>query len=85
MFGIGIIILFILKLRFKNQPIIECISSRYGCEGVSTFRKCEKIDLKLRKLDCDLDFLVTLVPEVFEFQDFVEQFPTRSRLFRLSK
>ena len=66
-------------MRFKNKPIIEYISNRYGYEGVSAFRKFEKIDLKLRKLDCDLDFLVTcetnnLIPKFLKFKISLHNF-----------
>ena len=45
-------------MRFpKDKPTTTIIRERYGQEGLSVFKKFEKLDFKLRKLSCDLEFL----------------------------
>ena len=53
-----LVFLFLIKLRFpKNRPISRIIQDRYGRPVFLNFRKYEKLNLKLEKLKCDLNFL----------------------------
>ena len=52
------VFLFLIKLRFtENRPISRVIQDRYGRPVFLNFRKYEKLNLKLEKLNCDLNFL----------------------------
>ena len=58
MFAFGLALLFILRLRFPQRtPISTIIRQRYGGLVLRKFREYEKIDLKVKKLQCDLEFL----------------------------
>ena len=57
MFVYSLIFLFLIKLRFRNQSIVQIITNRYGASFLKTFRNLERIDLRLRKAKCDLEFL----------------------------
>ena len=54
----ALVILFILKIRFsRGTPISTVIQRRYGRQGIALFRRLEKTTLKLKKCECDLQFL----------------------------
>ena len=58
MFKCVLVLLFIFKIRFpRNKPINNVIVTRYGQDGLSTFRKYESINRKLMKAEEDLHFL----------------------------
>ena len=46
MFPITFVALFIIRLRFKNKPIIADIKNCYGLAGLKAFRKFENFDYK---------------------------------------
>ena len=53
-----LVFLFLIRLRFpKNRPISRVIQDRYSRPVFLSFRKYEKLNLKLEKLKCDLNFL----------------------------
>ena len=74
MFVFTLLFLFILRLKFpSHKSINRIILERYNEEVLSTFRNFNKYDLKLRKLDSDLDFLTkcfsnNLTPNFLEFK-----------------
>ena len=79
MFILSLIFIFIIRLRFRNKSTIEILRNRYGKLGVHTFRKLEKLDLKLRKLECDLEFLTCchtnhLTPKFLNFKLSLSKF-----------
>ena len=54
------VLLFLLKLRFpKHTPFTSIIKTRYNNDALSLYRKLENLDLKIRKINLDLDFLRT--------------------------
>ena len=58
MFVATLVLIFLLRLRFpKNRPISRIIQDRYGRPVLLNFRKYEKLNLKLERLNCDLEFL----------------------------
>ena len=57
MFVLTCVILFILRLRFRNKPLSNLILEQYNGDVVKIFRDYEKYDLKLRKTKCDIEFL----------------------------
>ena len=53
-----LVLIFIIRLRFpKNRSIAQVINHRYGRPVLLLFRKYEKLYIKLRKLECDIEFL----------------------------
>ena len=51
-------LLFILRLKFRPGTSISVyIRRKYGLLTLKLFRTVEKLDLKQRKLHCDIDFL----------------------------
>ena len=58
MFVITLILLFIIKLRFrKGKSIVQILQQRYGKQVLTLFRECERVQFKLKKVKCDIDFL----------------------------
>lgn len=54
----ALVFLFLFKLRFPSgTPISRIIENRYGRQGVLRFRRLDKISIKLKKNECDLQFL----------------------------
>ena len=70
----SLVLLFILKLRFpKGKSIIRILVERYGHQVIKVFRQFEKFDFKLKKLECDLQFLNkcksnNLIPKFVNFK-----------------
>ena len=57
-FFIALVLTFISRLRFpKEISIFQIIRDRYGNEGLHEYRKFENSDFKLKKAECDLEFL----------------------------
>ena len=54
----SLVLLLIIKLRFPNgKSIHRVIQERYGRPLLTLFRRCELFDLKIRKTECDIEFL----------------------------
>ena len=70
------VLLFLLRLRFpKHTSFTTIIRSRYNNEAISIYRKLEKLDLKIRKTQLDLDFLRTckaygIIPKFLNFKPY---------------
>ena len=53
-----LVLIFILKLRFPPKtPFTTVITKRYNRSTLTLYRKYEKLDLKVRKIDLDISFL----------------------------
>lgn len=79
MFILSLILSFIIKLRFRNKSNFKFLRDRYGSGGVAAFRRLEKADLKSRKLQCDLEFLLCcltngLTPKFLNFNLALSRF-----------
>ena len=47
-----------LKVRFpKEVSIATILKRRYGNQGLKSYRDVEKLDFKLKKIKCDVEFL----------------------------
>ena len=58
MFVTSLVFIFIIRLRFPSKVSIATIlKRRYGNLVLSTFRDVEKLDFKLKKTKCDINFL----------------------------
>ena len=83
----GLVLLFIIRLRFPNGvPISTVINRRYGRLILKTFRNYEKLDLKKRKIECDLNFLNQcrthgLTPKFVHFKLYNRNL-SRTKLYR---
>ena len=53
----ALVFLFLIRLRFLNKPISTIILERYDVRVLNSFRKYEKLDLKVRKTKTDIYFL----------------------------
>ena len=68
------VLLFLLKLRFpKHTPFTNVIKNRYNSDALALYRKLEDLDLKIRKIHLDLDFLRTckaygILPKFLNFK-----------------
>ena len=75
-FSITLVLAFLSRLRFpKNVSLFKIIRERYGNEGLHEYRKFENSDFKLKKAQCDLEFLEkcqthNLTPKFLEFKLF---------------
>ena len=72
-FGISLIMFFIIKIKYFKKPVLEIVYKRYGNSGLKDFRRFELFDFKLKKLFCDLDFLIScfnnhLIPHFLRFK-----------------
>ena len=72
-FIISLVLLFIIRLKYGRKPVLECVYNRYGELGLKEFRRLDTFDFKLRKLLCDLDFLLCclnnhLTPHFLKFK-----------------
>ena len=91
MFLLSLVFLFILKLRFpQNKSIKNVIVDRYGQEGLITFRKFESLDLKYRKLLCDVEFLEccstnNLMPKFLNFRLYSSSMESNSEYITFQK
>ena len=54
--------MFISKLRFpKKVSIVTILNRRYGNQGIKIYRTVEKLDFKLKKTRCDINFLQSCI------------------------
>ena len=80
MFVIGLILLFIIKLRFPRcRPITATIERRYGRSILQLYRRTEKLRFKVQKIDEDLKFLNTcksyhIIPNFIRFKVYTREF-----------
>ena len=77
-FFITLALLFIIRLRFHGKPFLNVIYKRYGEDGIKDFRRFEHLDFSLRKLICDLDFLLIcfnnhLIPNFLKFKTSISR------------
>ena len=57
---VALLILFLIKLRFpKSIGLVDVLKQRYGPSALTQYRHLERLDQKRRKLNLDLDFLMT--------------------------
>ena len=53
-----LVLIFILKLRFPPKtPFTTIITKRYNRSTLTLYRKYEKLDFKVRKIELDISFL----------------------------
>ena len=51
---------FLLNIRYQNgRSIVDIITSKYGEEVLRSYRRLEKLHLKVEKLKLDIKFLET--------------------------
>ena len=87
LFTFGLVLLFILRLRFPQRtPISTIIRQRYGGLVLRKFRDYEKSDLKVKKQQCDLEFLIHchtqgLTPKFVHFKLYRKEL-RNTRLYR---
>lgn len=80
-------LIFLIRLRFpKDKSIAEILPRRYGYPALQLYRSTERLDYKLRKSQCDLEFLNTcythnLTPTFLHFKTYNKQVNS-SRLYR---
>ena len=83
MFSLILSLLFILRTRFANKPILNIVRDRYGEDGVRCFRELEQSDFKIRKNQCDIEFLDfclnnELFPKFLQFKLSIDRFQNDS-------
>ena len=67
---------FLIRLRFPPRlGFVQVLTNRYGPEALSLYRNLEKLDLKLKKTDLDLNFLLTckrhsVIPKFLYFKTY---------------
>ena len=68
------VLLFVIKCRFPaNKSVADIVCRRYGEGTLTKIRRIEKLDLKLRKCELDVEFLQicldnNLVPNFVKFK-----------------
>ena len=73
---IALVLTFLIKLRFPPRlGFVQVLTNRYGPEALSLYRNLEKLDLKLKKTDLDLNFLLTckrhsVIPKFLYFKTY---------------
>ena len=62
LFITALIFMFISKLRFsKKVSIVTILNRRYSNQGIKIYRTVEKLDFKLKKTRCDINFLQSCI------------------------
>ena len=85
MFVATLVFLFLIRLRFPiGKPLPEVIGNRYGRPALQTFRRAEKNHFRLRKLECDLQFLnlcenYGTIPSFIKFKVYNPKFTSSHR------
>ena len=70
----SIALIFIIRIRFpKDQPLRDIIIRRYNEETLRIYRQLERTEKKLKKLQCDVQFLIKcesqqLIPKFLRFK-----------------
>ena len=75
----SLVLLFVIKCKYRKKPIFEILFERYGESGVKDYKQLERFDFKLQKLECDLDFLLIcfnnyLTPKFLNFKTSLTRF-----------
>ena len=74
MFVATLVLLFLIKLRFpRGKSIVDIIISRYGRPTLQLFRRTQKLEFTVKKLDLDIRFLTTcknyeVIPNFIRFK-----------------
>ena len=74
MYFLSLVLLFIIKLRFpRTKSIVDVLIERYGRPVLALYRSLERQDYKVRKGQCDLNFLKcchsqNLIPNFLKFK-----------------
>ena len=73
---ITLVFTFLIRLRFPPRlGFTQVLTNRYGPESLSLYRNFEKLDLKLKKTNLDLNFLLTckrhsVIPKFLYFKTY---------------
>ena len=74
MFPLVLVYLFLIRLRFpQNSSVAYVLRRRYGEPVLNQYRALERIDYKVKKIECDIDFLSScqqqdLIPNFLQFK-----------------
>ena len=69
-----LVLSFIIRLRFpRNSSVADILRRRYGAPVLLLYRSVERLDYRVRKTRCDIDFLVScqqqdLIPNFLRFK-----------------
>ena len=79
MFIVGLILLFLAKLRFGGRPITATLTNRYGHATLQLYRRIEKLEFRVKKIEEDLKFLdlcqsYRLIPNFLKFKTYCKKF-----------
>ena len=83
----ALVFLFLIRLRFpRNSSIADILVRRYGHPVLKLYRSVERLDYKIRKLKCDVDFLLScqqqdLIPNFLRFKLY-NRYLHHTRLYR---
>ena len=83
----ALVFIFLIRLRFpRNSSISDILRRRYGLPVLKLYRSTERLDYKVRKLQCDIDFLTScsqqdLIPNFLRFKLYTRVLH-HSRLYR---
>ena len=56
----ALVLIFLIRLRFpKDSSISDILRNRYGSPVLKLYRAVERADFKIRKFQCDINFLTT--------------------------
>ena len=74
MFGLALVFLFLIRLRFpRGKSVADILISRYGRRTLQFYRRVEKASFRIKKLKLDLQFLITcydceIIPNFIRFK-----------------
>ena len=74
MFMQVLVLSFLIRLRFpRNSSVADILRRRYGDPVLKLYRSVERLDYKVRKTKCDLNFLTScqqqdLIPNFLRFK-----------------
>ena len=84
---LALVLLFLIKIRFpRNTSVADIIRRRYGDPVLKLYRAMERLDYKVRKIKCDVDFLTAcqqqdLLPKFLQFKLY-DRSLHQTRLYR---
>ena len=87
MFIPALVLHFLIRLRFpRNSSIADILRRRYGAPVLSLHRSVERLDYRVRKVRCDIDFLICcqqqdLIPNFLHFKLY-DRLLHHTRLYR---
>ena len=73
---IALVLTFLIRLRFPPRlGFVDVLTKRYGTDSLPLYRNLEKLDLKLKKANLDLNFLLTcrkhgVIPKFLYFKTY---------------